>query len=85
MNRLVSVEDIADLLGVSKYTVYRKAEAGLIPCYRIGRKLRFDTAAVLAALESRPAMPAEIKLAPRDLLRRTKPKKRNTMTQPLGG
>ena len=36
----LSVEDIADELGINKMTVYRLLDAGTIPGYRFGRLYR---------------------------------------------
>lgn len=49
---LVGVDEVAATLGVSKWSVYRWAEAGRIPCIRVGRKMRFVLGEVLAALRS---------------------------------
>jgi excisionase family DNA binding protein len=38
----VSAPMIANLLGLSRITVYKKASAGDIPCLRIGGAVRFD-------------------------------------------
>lgn len=40
-DRLLSVEDVARILGVSVPTIRRFVAAGQIPCVRIGRQLRF--------------------------------------------
>lgn len=36
------VKDVAELLKISRATVYRHAETGKLPCFRIGQLLRFD-------------------------------------------
>lgn len=38
---LVTVAEVARLLGVPRSFVYEKAAKGQIPCYRAGRYLRF--------------------------------------------
>jgi excisionase family DNA binding protein len=48
--RLVDVEEMASILGVSTLTIYRKVKTGDIPVVRVGRLLRFDPEAVKAAL-----------------------------------
>ena len=53
-----SVGDVADLLGISARGVYRLADTGEIPSYRVGRLLRFDVGEVLAA--TRTAKPNEV-------------------------
>lgn len=39
--RLMTANDVAKYLGINVRTVYRKAENGLMPCYRVGRLVRF--------------------------------------------
>jgi len=41
MGRALSVEEVAEYLGLAKDTVYRKAKTGEIPGVRIGRSWRF--------------------------------------------
>ena len=41
-NRSLSTQEAADLLGVSKNTVYEFIKRGELPSYRIGRKVRID-------------------------------------------
>jgi excisionase family DNA binding protein len=40
-DRWLSVEEIAQYLGVSKETIYRWLEAKTIPCHRIGKLWKF--------------------------------------------
>jgi excisionase family DNA binding protein len=49
---LLEVNDIAAVLGVTRWTIYRWAAQGRIPCIRAGRKVRFELERVLAALRS---------------------------------
>lgn len=42
-DRWLSVEEIADHLGVSKETIYRWQERGKIPAHRVGKQWRFKT------------------------------------------
>ena len=39
--KLMSVEDVCDYLGVSRYFVYDQVRLGRLPCARIARQLRF--------------------------------------------
>lgn len=49
--RLVTAEELAEVLGTSARTVYRMGARGQVPSYRVGaRGIRFDAAEVLAAL-----------------------------------
>jgi excisionase family DNA binding protein len=50
--RLVEVDEIAAVLGVTRWSVYRWAAQGRIPCVRAGRKVRFELERVIAALRS---------------------------------
>lgn len=49
----VDVEQIAAMLNVTPATVYRMVKANEIPCYRVGRLLRFVPAEVIASLKHR--------------------------------
>ena len=48
--RLLTVKQIAQTLGVHRVSIYRWAEAGVIPSFKIGGIRRFDLDAVLEAL-----------------------------------
>lgn len=49
---LWDARDVAAYLKVSRSWVYHQAEAGLLPCLRIGGLLRFDPIAVRAFARS---------------------------------
>lgn len=54
-NALVSAETVAATFGQAKSSIYRMAQAGLIPSYAAGPKLRgrrFDLAEVREALKA---------------------------------
>ena len=52
MKKLISAEQLADLLGLDKQTVLRLAREDRLPCYRVSRKtVRFDVAEVLQLLK----------------------------------
>jgi excisionase family DNA binding protein len=55
---LLSPHQLANALGVSSETVYRRAAAGDWPHYRVGPRLRFDLSEVLAALRVAPSTPS---------------------------
>jgi excisionase family DNA binding protein len=44
---VLNVEQVAELLGLARNTVYDYAGRGEIPCRRIGRRLLFSRTAVL--------------------------------------
>ena len=53
-SKLFSQTSLAKELQVCKLTVSRWTTAGIIPCYRIGRIVRYDLAAVLTAIANLP-------------------------------
>jgi excisionase family DNA binding protein len=40
--KLMTVAEVADLLGISPKTIYAWASQGRLPCVRLGSLLRFD-------------------------------------------
>jgi len=44
--RALTAVDLADLLSVSRITIFKQAKAGRIPSFRIGTCVRFDPSAV---------------------------------------
>jgi excisionase family DNA binding protein len=55
---VLSVGDVAELLGMHPKTIYRAAKRGQIPCRQVGRKLVFSRSAVLSWLHAADARPA---------------------------
>ena len=53
MENLLNSKQVADLLGMSKIWVYKQAEKGLLPFYRVGDAIRFDPEEIKAYLDSR--------------------------------
>ncbi len=47
-DRLWDANDVAKYVKVSRSWVYHRAEAGLLPCVRVGGLLRFDPASIRA-------------------------------------
>ncbi len=47
--KLLSANDLADILGVTVRTIYDHAKDGLIPSYAVGRSRRFKLEEVLSA------------------------------------
>ena len=39
--KLMSIKEVAEFLGVSKMAIYKWAKKGFIPCLRVGRQYRF--------------------------------------------
>ena len=52
IGKLISISDLSDLLNMKTKTIYAKAEAGEIPCYRIGRLIRFKQEEIEAWLDT---------------------------------
>jgi excisionase family DNA binding protein len=49
---LITVEEASKLLGVKRQTVYLWVRRGLIPCYRVGKRLiKFDRDELLACFK----------------------------------
>ncbi len=46
IGRALTAEELAEMLTVSKITIFKQAKAGRIPSFRIGTCVRFDPRAV---------------------------------------
>jgi excisionase family DNA binding protein len=44
--RWLSVEQVAEYLGISKETVYRWLEKGIVPAHRVGKLWRFQSSEI---------------------------------------
>jgi len=53
MDSLLNSCQVASKLGMSKIWVYKQAEKGLLPFYRVGDAIRFDPEEIEAYLKSR--------------------------------
>lgn len=51
--RTISIEEAAELTGLSKTMIRRGARGGWLPCEKIGKAYRFTPARLLEALEGR--------------------------------
>jgi excisionase family DNA binding protein len=51
---LISQAELAVAMSVHPMTISRWTVAGLIPCHRVGRIVRYDFSVVLAAIEKAP-------------------------------
>jgi excisionase family DNA binding protein len=56
--RFLTVAEVADMMRVSKMTVYRHVHSGELPAIRFGRSFRVPESAVLAVL-SKPVSSAD--------------------------
>jgi len=56
MRTTLGVDEVAELYGMSRWTIYEQANAGTLPVLplRIGRTLRWPTVAVLRSLGVEP-------------------------------
>lgn len=60
MSALLTVEDVAALLGVHRQTVYRlKDKPGGIPAYKIGGRVRFRAEEIEAYIKAQAVLPPE--------------------------
>lgn len=50
---LVTADEIGEATHMSRSTVYELAKAGVLPCVRLGRRIRFDREKVMTVLASR--------------------------------
>jgi excisionase family DNA binding protein len=50
MGRALTADELAEMLTVSRITIFKLAKTGRIPCFRIGTCVRFDPRAVAAWL-----------------------------------
>lgn len=53
--RFLTVAEVAEMMRVSKMTVYRLVHSGELPAIRFGRSFRVPQSAVVAALENHVA------------------------------
>lgn len=60
MDALWRVDDVARYLQASRSWVYQKAEAGTLPCLRVGGLLRFEPQAVRDFAQGKRALRAKV-------------------------
>jgi excisionase family DNA binding protein len=65
LESLWNAVDVARFLKASRSWVYQKAEAGVLPCLRLGGLLRFDPETVRAWARGQPLPAARIVPLPR--------------------
>ncbi len=53
--RFLTVAEVADMMRVSKMTVYRLVHSGDLPAIRFGRSFRVPESSVVAAIDSNVA------------------------------
>ncbi|AJW78145.1 MULTISPECIES: helix-turn-helix domain-containing protein [Clavibacter] len=57
--RFLTVAEVAEMMRVSKMTVYRLVHSGDLPAIRFGRSFRVPESAVLAAIDPTNALPGQ--------------------------
>ena len=57
--RLLTVEQVAELCGLSRRSVYRAVDAGELVAYRLGNRVRIPEAAFEAWLEANRVVPRQ--------------------------
>ncbi len=77
--KLLEVDAVAAVLGVSRWSIYRWCAEGRIPCVRAGRKVRFELEAVLSALRTVVRSEAAAPPAVDASLERTRPRPRRAL------
>jgi excisionase family DNA binding protein len=50
IDRLLTVDEVAGLLGLSKFTIYRMAQKRQIPCLMLGGTRKFDPSTLIVWL-----------------------------------
>jgi excisionase family DNA binding protein len=61
---LLTPQEVATWLKMSRVWVYKQAEKGLLPFHRVGDAVRFDPGEIRAYLESRKGLKREDRLLP---------------------
>jgi excisionase family DNA binding protein len=56
LDRACTAAELSRLLNVNKLTIYRRAQAGTLPHFRVGTCIRFDPRAVAKWLRDRGAL-----------------------------
>jgi len=56
LESLLTPQELADWLKMSRVWVYKQAERGLLPFHRVGDAIRFDPEEIRAYLESRKGL-----------------------------
>ncbi|MEF2975598.1 helix-turn-helix domain-containing protein [Subtercola sp. YIM 133946] len=59
--RFLTVAEVADMMRVSKMTVYRMVHSGELPAIRFGRSFRVPETAVVTAIETPASRQADVR------------------------
>jgi excisionase family DNA binding protein len=57
--KLLRIEEVADILDVNRYRAYELARTGVLPVVRLGRQIRVDPARLAAWIEAGGAPAAD--------------------------
>lgn len=55
LGEVLTIEDLADYLKISKSTLYKLVREGSIPCQKVGKHWRFHKDAIDAWLKQKPS------------------------------
>ena len=69
MKEFLNVDDLSEYLSIKKSTVYSLAESGDLPCFKIGRLIRFRRDEVETWIEEHRKETANPEIKARDVLR----------------
>lgn len=61
MEKLLNIQEAADLLGIKNHTLYQWVSQHKIPYYKIGRLVRFSPSKLEAWVKKREVLKKEIK------------------------
>lgn len=84
--RWLSVDDVAEYLGIKRFTVYKWVERLSLPAHKIGRLLKFRKSEIDEWVESHDAKKSKVKSCERflQLLQRSAPEIRKFGVQSIG-
>lgn len=64
MERLISVQEAAALLGLRPWTIYEWCRSGRLPCVRLGRTVKLNPVSLRAFIAARERGPGSPELSP---------------------
>jgi excisionase family DNA binding protein len=53
-NKYITVQELSEIIKLAPYTIRKHAREGLMPCYRVGRKILFDIAEIEIFIRKNP-------------------------------
>ena len=67
--KLLTVTEVANYLSIKEKTLYAKVEAGDLPCYRIGKLIRFNKDEIDAWIDTKKVVKVDPDEAAKNILR----------------